>query len=346
MKWKNKGAQYPLFCYIFALLLYSGMLRAQHKAIPRDTSYNTMRVWRQIKKKHPEARPAVDSLGSDLRMTRNLVYAHLPNTDFGPRDLHLDIIRPNDGLTRAAVLWIHGGGWRSGHKEMDIPIAQLLARKGYVCIPVEHQLSLEAKYPQAVLNIKSAIVWLKEHAELYGIDSSRMIVAGSSAGGQLASLVGLTGGVDRFEPQVESKLSTHVQAIVDLDGVVDFMAPLSLNLERKVDSPDAFWLGGTFAEKPLVWKEASPIFWAREDKPVPMLFINSGLPRFHAGQDELVGMLKRWGTAHEVHHIDVDVHPFWLFHPWVDHSVDMIDQFLERVQLKVQAGLSSKLDML
>ncbi|WP_433902618.1 alpha/beta hydrolase fold domain-containing protein [Sphingobacterium puteale] len=334
MKWKNKRFHYLRLSYIFILLFYGGTVWAQHKAIPRDTTYNTMRVWRQIKKNYPQARPAVDSTGAELRVIRNVVYTHLPHTDFGSRDLHLDIIRPSDKLTRAAVLWIHGGGWRSGHKEMDMPIAQLLARKGYVCIPVEHQLSLEAKYPQAILNIKSAIIWVKEHAGRYGIDSSRIVVAGSSAGGQLASLVGLTGGVGRFDPQVESKASTHVQAIVNMDGVVDFLAPLSLNMERKADSPDAFWLGGTFAEKPLVWKEASPIFWAREDQPVPMLFINSGFPRFHAGQDELVGMLKRWGTPHEVHCIDVEVHPFWLFHPWVNHCVDMIDQFLKHLQLK------------
>ena len=60
-----------------------------------------------------------------------------------------------------------------------------------------------------------------------------------------------------------------------------------------------------------------------------MLFINSGLPRFHAGQDELVGMLKRWGTAHQVYTFDVQVHPFWLFHPWVNKCVDVIDEFLK-----------------
>ncbi len=330
MKWKNKIGHYRQLGCIFVLLIYHSTVWAQHKIIPRDTTYNTMRVWRQIKKSYPNAQPAMDSLGKDLKIIRNLVYAHLARTDFGPRDLHLDIIRPNDQQKRAAVIWIHGGGWRSGQKEMDVPIAQLLTRKGYVCIPMEYQLSLEAKYPNAIHNIKTAILWLKNHADQYDIDSSRIVVAGSSAGGHLASLVGLTSNVPQFEPLLASKHSTQIQAIINLDGVVDFMAPLSLNLERKPDSPDAFWLGGTFAEKPLIWKEASPIFWAREEQKIPMLFINSGLPRFHAGQDELVGMLKRWGSAHQVYTFDVQVHPFWLFHPWVDKCVDVIDEFLMR----------------
>jgi len=332
MKRKDSLAIVLTSSCIICFLLSRCPVQAQEKLIPKDTTYNTLRVWRQIKKEHPHIKPAVDN-SRGLIEWRNLVYAHLPATAYGDRDLHLDIIRPSDKEKRTAILWIHGGGWQSGNKEMDIPIAQLLARKGYVCIPVEYQLSLEAKYPQAVINIKSAILWIKEHADEFGIDSSRLVLAGSSAGGQLASLVGLTADVERFEPAHNAGYNTRIRAIVNLDGVVDFMAPMSLNLVRKSDSPDVFWLGGSFTEKPLIWKEASPIFWARADKRIPMLFINSGFPRFHAGQNELVGMLKHWRIAYEVHTIDVQVHPFWLFHPWVDSCVDHIDSFLQNINL-------------
>ena len=62
-----------------------------------------------------------------------------------------------------------------------------------------------------------------------------------------------------------------------------------------------------------------------------MLFLNSGFSRFHAGQDELIGMLKEWGTYHEVHGFDLKMHPFWLFHPWVDQTVDYMTAFLNKV---------------
>lgn len=94
---------------------------------------------------------------------------------------------------------------------------------------------------------------------------------------------------------------------------------------------DIFWLGGSFYDKPEIWKEASSIFWANE-KSVPVLFLNSGFSRFHAGQDELIGMMNEWGIYTEVHKFDVKVHPFWLFHPWVDQSVKFMDDFLNKVQ--------------
>lgn len=111
-----------------------------------------------------------------------------------------------------------------------------------------------------------------------------------------------------------SGFSSSVQAVVDIDGVLNFMAPRSLNKERSPDSPDVQWLGGTFYEKPEIWKEASPIYWVNEKSP-PVLFLNSGFPRFHAGQDEMIGMLMEYGIYHEQYKIDVKVHPFWLFHP-------------------------------
>ena len=162
----------------------------------------------------------------------------------------------------------------------------------------------------------------------YGINPNKIAISGCSAGGQLAMLVGLTSGVASKEgDQGNLGFSSEINAIVDIDGVVDFMAPSSLNLTRKPNSPDVEWLGGTFVEKPEIWKDASSIFWANE-KSCPILFINSGYSRFHAGQDELIGMMKEWGIYTEVHKFDVKIHPFWLFEPWVDPTVNYIHDFL------------------
>lgn len=55
------------------------------------------------------------------------------------------------------------------------------------------------------------------------------------------------------------------------------------------------------------------------------------ISRFHAGQDELIGQLKEWGIHHEVYQFNVKVHPFWLFHPWVDESVNYMADFMKKV---------------
>lgn len=330
MKKYNHCFAFLFFCVL--LLMNAQNSAAQQKAIPVDTSYNLARVHRQIHKAYPEAVPAMDSMYSSIRAEKDIVYATLDQTAFGKRELHLDVFRPKDDQKYPAVIMVHGGGWRSGTRSMQVPMAQMLAARGFVTIPIEYQLSLEAQYPAAVHNLKAGIRFIRANAGRYGIDTSRIAISGCSAGGQLAALVGLTNGVQQFEgDQGITDGYSNVHAIIDIDGVLDLLAPASLNLVRKPDAADVAWLGGTFEEKPAVWKNASPIFWAGEKTAVPMLFINSGFSRFHAGQDELAGMMKEWGTYTEVHQFNVKVHPFWLFHPWVDKTINYMDGFLKKV---------------
>lgn len=275
---------------------------------------------------------AKDSLPASVRAERNLVYASLPHTPYGKRNLHADIFRPKKAGRFPAVIMIHGGGWRSGTRSMQVPMAEMLAAKGFVTITAEYQLSLEAGFPAAVYNIKAAIRWLRLHGEKYQIDTSQMAIFGCSAGGQLAALVGLSNGVKSLEgTQGVTAGKSHINAIIDIDGVINFMAPASLDKPRKINSADVSWLGGNFEQRPAVWKAASAAYWANKQTAIPMLFINSGFSRFHAGQDELIGMMKEWGIYTAVHKFDVQMHPFWLFHPWVDITVDYTTTFLRKV---------------
>ncbi|MGC4231895.1 MAG: alpha/beta hydrolase [Niabella sp.] len=320
------------YIYALCLLFWISFSNAQTLSIPVDTSYNVNQVHRQIAKDYPYAVPAKDSTPESVSAYRNLVYATLENTPYGKRELHLDVFQPKDNKPHPAIIMIHGGGWRSGARSMQVPLAQILAYKGFVTVPVEYQLSLEAKYPAAVHNIKAAIRWVKTNARQFNIDTAKIIISGSSAGGQLAALVGLTNGLAKFEgKQGVFTAGSNVHAIVDIDGVLDFLAPSSLNLIRKPDSPDIEWLGGSFEEKPVTWKEASSIFWATKETAIPILFLNSGYSRFHAGQDELIGMMKEWGIYTQVHKFDVMVHPFWLFHPWIDTTAEIMEDFIRKV---------------
>ena len=317
---------------VYLVFMACSLCRAQSLPnIPKDTSFNTRTVHAQIRKNFPFAVPVRDSLPNNLIRHVNQVYAQVQSASGGKRELHLDIFRPKKFAKLPALVMIHGGGWRSGDRSMEIPMAQLIASRGYVTVTVEYQLSLEARYPAAVHNIKAAIRWLKANANDYNIDTNQIAISGTSAGGQLAALVGTTPGVAKLEGKIgDFSTTSTVHAIVDIDGVINFLAPSSLNLIRKPNSPDVEWLGGTYLQRPDVWKEASAGYWANENT-CPMLFINSGFSRFHAGQDELVGSLKEWGIYHEVRQINVKVHPFWLFHPWADQAVDYIVDFLQKV---------------
>lgn len=300
--------------------------------IPRDTSFTPYMAWIKIKKEFPQAQIVKPSLPAGVVADMNIVYATLPDTPFGKRDLHLDLFRPEKSGKYPAVLFVHGGGWRSGNKSMDIPLAQQIAAKGYVTATIEHRLSPEALYPAAVYDIKAAVRFIRVHAKKYGIDPDRIAIAGSSAGGQLAALIGTSCGVKKLEGYDSySNTSSCVQAIVDIDGVLDFNTPDEKGKDEEAAkrSAGALWFGNTFNQNSEKWIEASPIQYVGKNTP-PMLFINSALPRFHFGRDSVIAILNKHQIYTEVHTIENTPHPFWLFHPWFEPTVDYITNFLDK----------------
>lgn len=305
-------------------------VHANAHSFPTDTSYTTYQTWLKLRKNYPQIKIAATLSTDKLLQYNDVVYK--TTTDSGyRRDLHLDIVRPASQKTLPALIMIHGGGWRSGNKSMEMPMAQRIALQGYVTIPVEYRLSLEAKYPAAVHDIKAAIRWVKDNAGKYGIDTTRIAIEGESAGGQLAMLVAMTNNVPGFEGEKGgSKSGSTVHAAIDVDGVVDFLAPNSLNIERKPNSADVSWLGGTFLEKPAIWKEASPAFWVSKNS-VPVLFVCSSVPRFHAGRDEMIDMLNQHGIYSESVSLAGTPHSFWLFEPWMEPTVNYMLNFLNKV---------------
>ncbi len=315
------------------LMFFTTIAYAQKntQAYPVDSSYTVNNQLRKYKKHYTYLIPAKDMDLKGVKSERDVLYTTLKKTKYGKRDLHLDIFHPEKEGKYPAIILVHGGGWRAGNKRLLVPMAQMIAKRGYVAVSVEYQLGLEAPYPAAVHNIKSAIRWMRANAETFDIDTEKIAISGTSAGGHLASLVGLTNDIEKFEGVMGNKeFSSDVQAIIDIDGVLNFMAPVSLNKERGDDSPDVQWIGGQFKDVPELWKEVSPIYWANKNS-VPMLFINSGYPRFHAGQAELIGMLKEWGIHYDVVKFKVRMHTFWLFHPFIDETVDYMVDFMNKV---------------
>jgi acetyl esterase/lipase len=299
--------------------------------IPLDTSYTVSSTYKKLIKKYPHIKPVADREPGDLREIKDVVYFTIAETPFGRRDLRADIFIPNATQQRSpAILMIHGGGWRSGNKSLNIPMARRLADEGFVVVSVEYRLSLEAKYPAAVQDIATAIRWTREHADDYQIDPNKIAIAGSSAGGQLASLIGAGNPNKTFQQVASTNSSSNVQAVIDMDGLLDFTNPESLAVERTENSADVVWLQGSYQEIPQRWKEASALHWVDKNAP-PFLFINSSQTRFHAGCADMVNRLNGFGVYNEVHKLEDAPHSFWFFHPWFDPTVKYISDFLNKV---------------
>ncbi|GAB3235137.1 alpha/beta hydrolase fold domain-containing protein [Algoriphagus aestuariicola] len=286
----------------------------------KDSSFNLEASYQKDKKSFPQIMPVQLAVRPGIEMLENKVYKRLWD-----RSLKLDVFKPKIiEKTLPTVLLVHGGGWKSGDKILQRSLAIRLAERGFVAVPVEYRLSPEAQYPAAVQDLKEAVRWIKAHASEFGVDSSRIAISGSSAGAQLASLMGLSS-LSVHEGNSDLSPSSRVQAVINMDGILAFHHPESL--ESKVA---AEWLGGHYEQIPEIWEEASPAY-LKNPTWVPMLFINSQYPRFHAGRDELAEKLRKAGVSVEIHTLPDTPHPFWLYQPWFEPTVDLITSFLKEI---------------
>jgi acetyl esterase/lipase len=318
---------------VFAFVMQSeAQTPAGSNQIPIDTTYTIWSTYKKLIKQYLDIKPVKESSSKNVNEWHDVIYATLPDTPFGVRELRADIFAPSRISKKIpAIILVHGGGWRSGNKAMNKPMAQRLAANGFVVISVEYRLSLEAKYPAAVHDIKSAIRWVRENAETYQIDDRYIAVAGASAGGQLATLIGATNDEQKFEGSEQvQKFSSEVQAVVDMDGLLDFTDSESLAVKRIENSADVFWLEGSYEAIPERWKEASAITWVSPNDP-PFLFINSSQTRFHAGCATMVEKLKKNNIYNEVQALKGAPHSYWFFDPWFEPTIQHITTFLNKV---------------
>jgi pectinesterase len=309
--------KYIFACYIF--IATTGL--AQTSTINRDTSFTIHSAFVKEVKKYPFIKIADPAIPKDISIKRNVVYTSIKN-----RDLHLDLYyQTNSRKKKPGVLLIHGGGWKSGDKSQNEAMAVELASNGFIAVTAEYRLSPEAQYPAALHDLKAAIKWMRSNSSSYKLNKKKIAVLGVSAGGQLAALIGATNGIKKFDGSNKGKRSSNVQAVIDIDGILAFKHPESA--EGKVA---AEWLGGTYEERPLIWEEASALTHAGKTTP-SILFINSSIPRFHAGQNDFIKKLKPFKVYTEVHTIPDTPHTFWLFHPWFQTTADIVTDFLQRV---------------
>ena len=130
-------------------------------------------------------------------------------------DVYLHRSRPSGGPT---LVYLHGGAFRSGRKSREArPLLYRLASQGWVCISANYRLSPAAQFPDHVIDVKKVIAWVREHCREYGADPACLFVAGSSAGGNLASMAALTPNDPAFQPGFE-RANTSVTAAISLYG--------------------------------------------------------------------------------------------------------------------------------
>lgn len=198
----------------------------------------------------------------------------------------LDLYLPEEGEGQfPAILVVHGGAFMMGDKG-DSPTLPMMEglKRGYAVISINYRMSGEALFPALVHDIKAAIRWVRANAAIYNLAADKIGAWGSSAGGWLVSMAGVTGDTDTLDDRSlgNAEQSSSIQAAVVWYGPTDFLkmdkqvAELGLPSpfgEKHTDanSPESLLLGAKITEVPDLVMKANPETYISPAAP-PFLF--------------------------------------------------------------------------
>jgi len=188
--------------------------------------------------------------------------------------LKLDVYHSKSLKAKAPLLiFVHGGAWKKGDKHDYLVYLTSYAEKGYVTATIQYRFAGVAKYPAQLLDVQSAVVWLKQHAHEFHINPEKVAIVGGSAGGHLAMMNAYSNSNNTKSEGVE--FTPNVQALVN------FYGPSDLVDVAEEDKPTVEYLiGKTELEAPELYKAASPIYFVTKTAPPTITF--------HGTLDELV----------------------------------------------------------
>ncbi len=200
----------------------------------------------------------LEPIAAKLEPTHTVVYKQIRD-----RSLHLHIFEPNGHRPtdrRPAFLAIHGGGWTGGDARRFYPIADWFRQKGFLGISLEYRL-LNKKAGTTVFDCvkdgRSAVRYLRNHADELGIDPQKIVVSGGSAGGHVAAGTALFDKVN--EDSDDLSISPHPNVLVLFYPVID----------TSTDGYGQKKIGDR-------WQEISPVHHVREDLPPTLMLHGTG----------------------------------------------------------------------
>jgi acetyl esterase/lipase len=270
----------------------------------------------------------------------------------GYRPLLLDLyLPPRAGVNLPVVLFLHGGGWALGDRKLTAPafgdwdpgFFDRIVAAGFAVASIDYRLTGEAVFPAQLHDAKAAVRWLRRHAAEYGFDGSRIVAWGTSAGGHLAALLGLTG--DSGDPHLEGSVrepgppgppqpqtgppaSSAVAAVIDWYGPADLLAlapvtappgggPTEHDSPR---SPEGALIGAQVSTHPELAKAASP-----------RSYVHAGAPPFqikHGVADQGVPVGQSQALAAALADAGVSVEAEWVDgadHMWIGASPEQVE---------------------
>jgi acetyl esterase/lipase len=246
------------------------------------------------------------------------------------------------------LIWIHGGGWSAGSKA-EVPLLNQLPR-GYIFASIEYRFSQKALFPAQIQDCQAAIRWLRANAKKYNIDPERIGVAGASAGGHLAALVGTSGGKKAF-PAIggNEDQSDRVQAVCDLFGPTDFWTVVKQSDDDKNaknifkwnagDDPYSKLIGAKVGQDKEKCAAVSPVHYVSKESP-PFLILHGDKDTLvpYAQSVELADLLTKAGVKVTLQRLPGAGHggPAFTLPPVTRLTETFFDKYLKGVDAKIE----------
>ena len=223
------------------------------------------------------------------------------------RDLHLDFYPPRKPAPRGAacVVVVHGGGWDGGARSQLSPLNGFLAAEGYAVATLEYRLAPKHQYPAPMEDVADALVYLRAHAAELGIDTTRFVLLGRSAGGQIA----LNAAYTFKDPSIKGVIGFYSPA----DMVFGYSLPTNpLIMDSRLIMRN--YLGGSYDERPQAYVASSPVEHLSAGSPPTLLL--QGHPDVLVSYLHAVHMRERMDPL-GIRYFIVDL-------PWAAHGFDFV----------------------
>jgi acetyl esterase/lipase len=176
----------------------------------------------------------------------------------------LDVYIPEEEGSFPVLLFVHGGSWYEGSKELYSQLGVHLSHKGFVAVVINYRLGAEAIYSEMAADCTAAVQWVAEAIDWYKGNPHQIFIAGHSAGGHLASLIMLN---NKFLD--EKFVTQHIKGCILIDA-------FGLNMDDVMKNNTTFFtheMKKVFTNIPSNWEDAAPAHFLNPMKKVPFLIL-------------------------------------------------------------------------
>jgi len=246
------------------------------------------------------------AMPGEIRVTRGVTFS---KADGIP--LALDVYQPPAPGTYPVIMQIYGGSWQNGARTNQEWFARYFAQRGYVVVAIDYRHAPEWKWPEQMVDVRTALYWILNDSPKLGADPSRIVVVGRSSGAQLAMRLAYQEG------------PSAIRGVVNYYGPVDLAEgwrrppqPDPLNLRAILE----MFIGGTPQQKPEHYRHASPITWVTNAS-APTLSI-------YGKRDHIVEA--RFGRMLDAALRKAGAISVLLELPWSEHSFDAVPNGMGR----------------